>query len=67
MADRVLRTLFLQLESGKRRATIRHLEDRDSIAETPAEIMVKELAAEDIKIEKELLYDKHNFKRYLPL
>lgn len=24
-------------------------EDRDSIAETPAEIMVKELAAEDIK------------------
>ena len=28
-------------------------EARDSIAETPAEIMVKELAAEDIKIEKE--------------
>ena len=39
-------------------------EDRDSIAETPAEIMVKELAAEDIKIEKELLYDKHTLKGY---
>lgn len=41
-------------------------EDRDSIAETPAEIMVKELAAEDIKIEKELLYDKHTLKDIYP-
>ena len=41
-------------------------EARDSIAETPAEIMVKELAAEDIKIEKELLYDKHTLKDIYP-
>ena len=41
-------------------------EARDSIAETPAEIMVKELAAEDIKIKKELLYDKHTLKDIYP-
>ena len=41
-------------------------EVRDSIAETPAEIIVKELAAEDIRIEKELLYDKHTLEDVYP-
>ena len=38
-------------------------EARDSIAETPAEIMVKELAAEDIKIKKWLYNFKYNLER----
>lgn len=66
MADRVLRTLFLQLESGKRRATIRHLRSPGFHCRNSCRNYGERTGCRRYKNKKELLYDKHTLKDIYP-